>query len=276
MPVWKCEKCSKTFDNKKKYIAHLNRDVPCDYTCRICGKQYSKAGYYKHRKSAHPTSQHNPQLVIDSSTHTASANSNNTLQSNTTNNLNNMVMMVPFGLEHRTTLNTPQGREELIGGSRDLILNLVRNGEFEKAYEVLFKQIHGNTLLPQYHNIYMDNNEDHNICAFKGRYFKLESVDVLGDKLLHFLRREMQWLVFTAQIEFDEKDQLIANILHDWRRIDTKQDPTVKRMLRNNKPVVENTFQKNEVWPDLKAIAKYYDFPVDVIPHDGVPLKMTN
>lgn len=59
MPVYTCERCGKTFDQKGHYTDHLNRKNPCkevpkelvDNQCDICMKVLStNSNYHKHRK----------------------------------------------------------------------------------------------------------------------------------------------------------------------------------------------------------------------------------
>ena len=269
MSEYKCPKCKETFSNEYNYTVHLNKTVPCDYRCKNCGKQYSRAGYYKHRKKCTPQEENiNPQLINIDSSINSTTNSNNVIQ-NTTNNLNNMVMMVPFGLEHRTTLNNQNQRETVMGGIKGLILDLVRKGKIDEAYEILFKQIHGNSSLPQYHNIYMEPYDNNNICIFGGEKFVLADGEKYGTKLYGFLRMEMDWAIGMVCNDIDEIGKLKCDLDYHWRHTVMPTDITMQRMLRNNKSVVNNTIENNEVWPDLIAMSKYTSHPIDIIPKNG-------
>jgi len=186
-----------------------------------------------------------------------------------------MVMMMPFGLEHKTDLNTPLGRESVMGITRDNILELVQRGKFEKAYELLFKKIHADNLLPQYHNIYMDPAYKDSICVFEGNKFQMLDRGEIGEDLYCFLSVEMMWLVKTARhIDWDRRCHMEAKIIEDLQRINPKIDQTLEKMLNNNRSVVKQTLTTKQVWPDLEAISKKKGVNIKDMPQDNVTLTM--
>jgi len=275
---YSCSKCNEIFKTKKMYEKHIRRNIPCNFICEICGKKYSKAGYYKHSKMCKEQASVNPQLVVSNDSNvinSSSNNNNNNVQQNNTN-LNNMVMMMPFGMEHRMHLNSNEGRESVIGDIKGFVVKLVRQRKYEEAYELLFRQIHSNKELPEYHNIYMDQHSDKYVCVFEGKRFELQDRDKIGTDLYGQLKMEMKWSVYTYDMDAREKDDLMAAIQDDWRHIVPSQDITLERMLRNNKPVVEKTLTENDVWPDLNSISKWLGIPVDTVTNDGVKLKMVS
>lgn len=269
-----CNKCKKQFTSEKRYKTHIKKVVPCDYKCKFCDKKFTKGSYHRHIKKCGPANNIiNPQLINNVSGDT-NINASNT-QNNNITNLNNMVMMMPFGLTHNTELKSSSGKESVMGIARYMILDLVKRGKFEKAYELLFKKIHGDNRLPEYHNIYMDPAYNDSICVFEGKKFEMLDREEMGEDLYMSLSVEMMWLVKTAfDIDWEERCHLEATIIEDFQRINPKIDITLEKMLKNNKSVVEETLTTKQVWPNLHAIAVEKNIHVKDVPHDGIPLKM--
>ena len=279
--IFKCEKCEKEFKYEKKYINHKNKEIPCDFVCRKCGKEFSRRSYFRHIKTCNKNPDNKRQITNNDITNNNNNNNNivspitNSNNTNTVQNNNNVVMLTPFGLEHNYTMRKTGNLEQIIGPARDLILDLLKKKKYQKAYQVLFEQIHGNSLLPQYHNIYMPRLDSDDICVFKGKRFKFDIIEILMPDMYRYLKVEMRWLVHTALgLDPKEKDQLLWDIQANWMTINEKKDENMKRILRNNKQVVENTLNSKKVWPDVDAIAEYMECEPDQVVTDGVPLRI--
>lgn len=49
-----CQKCGKMLSSKRNLNSHLQRNVPCDYQCKICDLKFDNYdNYYYHQKSKH-------------------------------------------------------------------------------------------------------------------------------------------------------------------------------------------------------------------------------
>lgn len=259
---YECKKCGKTFKSEKWYVNHLHKDVPCDYKCAKCGKQLSKKGYFLHRETC--TGEDSSQTTnnvnnidaskIDNSTHSTN-NTNNAL---TNVNNANMVFLNPYGLEHKMMFKEQKYREELLGDAKDKILGIVRARNFLLAYQTLFNHIHGNLERPEHHNIFLNDRDKDEVCLFTGKQFAVNAAEEETPPLYRYLMIELKWVVGSADIPFDEKDQLLHDIQCHWRLVNESTDEDIRRMLFNNKPIVEHTINNNRVKPNTKLLEDFY------------------
>lgn len=248
---WTCNKCNTVFNSEKRYIRHLNNTVPCDYKCNYCNKTYSKASYFRHIKTC---KKNTPQTINNVNT----VDNSNTL--NNVNNHTNMVFLAPYGLEHRMMEKEQKYREQVLGSTRDKILDVVRQQNFTLAYQMLFDHIHGNEERPEHHNIFIQDRDRDEVCMFTGKKFTYQRADEEVPGLYRFLMCELKWMVGTAKIDFKEKDQLLHDIKCHWRLVNEEKDQDIRRMLYNNKPIVEETMNNNIVKPNTDMLEDYYNF----------------
>jgi len=261
-----CEKCEKTFIHTKKYLSHVNNLLnPCDLVCIGCSYQAnSKSSWTRHKRSCKQY-QNKEQVMNITNNNVTTAGSHNTNNTNNTlnNNINNnnqIVLLSPYGLEHRMMEKEVEYREQVLGSTRDKILDIVKQQNFTLAYQTLFKHIHGNMDYPEHHNIYIEDRDKDEVCLFTGKQFAYESANQETPGLYRFLMVELKWVVGTADITFKEKDQLLHDIQCHWRLINEETDEDIRRMLFNNKQIVEHTINQNVVRPNTDLIEDYYDF----------------
>lgn len=256
MSDFTCIKCKQVFTSEKRYVNHLNNTMPCDFKCLNCGKQMSdKRGYYRHKKKCTKS----PDKTVNN-VNQVNARDDHSNQVNNVNNNNNLVFLAPYGLEHRMMQKDTAYRNELLGGAKEKIVKIVKAQDLLLAYQTLFNHIHGNVDRPEHHNIYMDSRDRDEVCLFTGKQFAFERADRETPALYKFLMLELRWMVGTADIPFNEKDQLLHDIQCHWRLINEKTDEEIRRMLFNNKPVVENTFNNNTVRPNKDMLEDFYNF----------------
>lgn len=279
MSEWKCNKCQAVFTSEKRYVQHLHKQVPCDFECKFCKcKLQSRGGYYKHMKKCSEKHDDTNSTVnnvnnVDASETTHTTNNNNNL---TNVNNNNMVFLTPFGLEHKMMAKETEYREEVLGGARDKILDIVRQQNFVLAYQTLFNHIHGNMDRPEQHNIFIEDREKDEVCLFTGKQFSYERADLRTPGLYRRLMVELKWMVGTADIPFSEKDQLLHDILCHWRLVNEEKDEDIRRMLYNNKPVVQNTVNNNQVKPNKDLLEDYYGFERGTLKTFDMDIKLPN
>jgi hypothetical protein len=252
-----CEKCNKSFKSEKSLDRHKENVLnPCDFICRGCGYEAgSKGGFYRHKKECQKH-QDLQQVVNNVSTNNIDASNHNTqnINNNLNNNLNqNIVLLQPFEVERQY-----MSKKAYISPVRGTLLDLVKQGKMDEAYELLFNHIHGNELHPEYHNIYLPDINRNEVAVFRGKNFKLEDWDKRIPGLFEFLRHEMKRLVWSYDdvntFTHDEKDELHWQIDKHWREVNEKDDPYMKRTLYNNRNVVFETFEKYIVKPHSDMI----------------------
>ena len=274
-----CDKCNKKFQSEKTYQKHVDNVLnPCDFICRGCGfNANSKGGFYRHKKECQK--HQNLQQTINN----VSANNNNVDASNTnnqtnnlTNNLNqNIVLLQPHGVEKQY-----MSKKGYIGPLRGTILELVKNGKIDEAYEAMFNHIHGNEDHPEYQNIYLPDINRDEVAVFRGKNFRLEDWDERVPGLFRFLQHEMRRLVWSYEdintFTHNEKDDLDWKILRHWQQINEHNDPYMKRTLYNNRNVVMDTFENNIVRPHTDMIRTQFmyagQYPPDLNKNHNVRL----
>ena len=256
-----CEKCSKQFKRKDHYEKHiLNVLNPCDYICIGCNKKCkSRKSFFNHKKkcikyiSASKALEYGTEKITNNITNAPI----NVSTQNTQNNTNNqVVLMSPFHLDHHNMEPTV-----MLSPVRDEIIGLLHKCEYAKAYEKLFNHIHGNEKYPQYHNIYLPNIDGEHLAVFKGRNFVFEEVPEKMPILYRVLKAEMKWMVRTCKyLDPQVKDQMLWDVQANWMQINEYKDMNMRRILRNNKNIVTNTFEKYTVKPDSDMIIKQLGF----------------
>ena len=253
--MFKCKKCKKTFKSKKYLDKHSVNKVPCNFVCRLCGlKLGCRRSWYNHIKNKH-TQNNNVQQINN-----INNSKNNIDQSSTQKNVNNMVFLAPYGLEHKMMEKEKTYREQVLGSTRDKVLDVLRKHELVEAYQILFEHLHGNQNRPEHHNIFIQDRDRDEVCMFNGRQFSYRRADKEIPGLYRYLMVELKWMVGTADIKFEEKDQLLHDIKCHWRLVNEEKDEDIRRMLYNNKPIVETTIHNNIVKPNTDMIEDYYDF----------------
>jgi len=205
---------------------------------------------------------------------TNNVNNDNSNTLNNVNNHNNMVLLAPYGLEHKMMAKDQKYREEVLGSTREKILDVVRQQDFVLAYKMLFDHIHGNHDKPEHHNIFIQDRERDEVCMFTGKQFAYQRADKETPGLYRFLMVELKWMVGTAKIEFKEKDQLLHDIKCHWRLVNEETDQDIRMMLYNNKPVVETTMHNNTVKPNTDMIEDYYNFKRGTLKSYDIEIKL--
>jgi len=262
---FKCEKCNKSFKVEKKYQVHVSNKLnPCDYVCVGCNYQVgSRASWDRHKKECEKykivsdeitkreSAEYNTYTVnsTDGSYNTTN-NTNNQINNNLHNhNNNNLIMLNPFGYDHIYMDKDKKTRlENCIGSIRGTVIGLVKDGKYEDAYEKMFQQIHGNTLKPEFHNIYMDDNETDKVYFFNEARFNCKDVPEVVPGLTTAIHLEINWLI-NSSIELDpnEKDKLTESVDDYFDSLDCLQDPRIRRLLFNNRDLVKHTIKNNHV-----------------------------
>lgn len=253
-----CKKCGKTM-SEGRYKNHISNVLnPCDFKCVGCGtKCNNRQSFYNHKKKCESYHKKSVNIINNNVTTAGSNNTHNTLN---VNNHNQIVLLSPYGLEHRMMEKEVEYREQVLGSTREKILDIVKQKKFALAYQTLFKHIHGNLDKPEHHNIFIEDREKDEVCLFTGKQFSYQRADEETPGLYRFLMVELKWVVGTADITFKEKDQLLHDIQCHWRLVNEKTDEDIRRLLFNNKQIVEHTINQNVVRPDTDLIEDYYDF----------------
>lgn len=270
-----CKKCGKDLKYEKVYKNHLNKDIPCDNRCIYCFKKFSRKGLYLHKDKCEKNPINAPKIVNNNvNTNNINASKNN--NSNTLNNVNNtnVLLLSPYGLEHKMMEKEQTYREEVLGSTREKILDVVRQQKFTLAYQMLFDHIHGNRDRPGNHNIFIQDRERDEVCMFTGKQFSYQRADEEVPDLYRFLMCELKWMVGSADITFEEKDQLLHDIKCHWRLVNEETDQDIRRMLYNNKPIVEATMHNNIVKPDTGLIEDYCDFKRGTLKSYDIEVKL--
>lgn len=259
MDKYHCIICKRGFDREWKLRRHLVKKLPCDLRCKMCGYiSNNERSFYNHRKKCQEEHEQKSSSQLTNNTNNidgSTTNNNVDCSSNKSfnNNNQNIVMLQPFDVDHYY-----MKKGGSIGQKRDHVVGLLKDERYADAYEVLFKQIHGNHETPQHHNIYLANIEDPHLAIFRGLDFVLEKTEISLPRLLSRLKFEMGWLVKTCDYLNDkEKDQLLWDIQANWMCINETNDPNIRRLLRNNKNVVMKTMKNNIVKSDVEMIKKW-------------------
>lgn len=242
-----CRKCDKIFVKKGRYDIHIQNTInPCDHKCYGCGFiAPNRSAFRRHKTKCEKHKEH--EKIVNNVNAVNSHNTQNT--QNIDNSVKLTINMNPFGLTHEYL-----DLVETLNPVRGIIVGLVREENYKKAYQVLFEQIHGNEKYPENHNIYMPHRNRTDVLMFKGRRFKFERVEDEMPGLYRYLKKEMDWIVKTTILDPTEKSQLRWNIQANWMIINEYKDDDMKRILRNNKEVVHNTMKKYIVKPNSDAI----------------------
>ena len=261
----KCHKCQKIFKNEKKYQKHVTNVInPCDLKCVACGHVCtSKSGFTRHKKTCkwHEKLEqtiNNVSAGINNVDAHNQTNNNNQTNNTNNNNLNqSIVLLQPHGVDKGYMKKT-----EVMFPVRDIVLNLVKLGKIDEAYETIFNQVHGNEKYPELQNIYLPTMDRDEVAVFIGKNFKLDEWDKRVLPLFDFLRTEMRRFVWGYKdintLTASEKDKLDYSIKKHWRNVNEHNDINMKRTLFNNKPVVFNTFDKNVVKPHTDMLRSEY------------------
>lgn len=252
-----CYKCQGKFSSQKKLERHFTNKMPCDLICEICNtKSNCRKSYYNHIKKCKEAQ---AAQILNNNVNNIDA-SNKTNNSNQ-NNQNNVVLMNPFRLDHEY-----MDRPKMLNPVRGELLQMLRAENYPKAYEVIFGQIHGNVKHPEYHNIFIPSRDNRDeICIFKGTRFKMVKTEEELPDLYRFLRIEMDWVVKTTDLDPKEKDQLRWDIHANWMATNEFNDKNLKRILFNNKRVVENTMKNHVVKTNNDLIIDYLGVdPADI------------
>lgn len=263
MSIVTCKKCGKSM-SEGRYKNHIANVLnPCDNICFGCGTKFNnRQSFYNHKKKCKSYKEKSVNVTnVTAGSHNTANNINTTNNNNNSQNFNNnVVLLSPYGLEHRMMEKEVEYREQVLGSARDRILNIVRENDFPLAYKMLFNHIHGNVDRPENHNIFIKDREKDEVCLFTGKQFAYERADQETPGLYRFLMVELKWMVGSADITFKEKDQLLHDIKCHWRLVNEEKDEDIRRMLFNNKPIVENTVNNHLVKPNKDLIEDYYDF----------------
>lgn len=262
---FKCYKCNTIFASFKNLSNHLQKKDPCDFKCKYCGlKSHSRRSYYRHKSKCEINKKDNVEDE-DSQDHKDKTSTLNTVNApvsdssvnigrDVNNNHNNTLMMTPCGLEH-----VYMKHEEEIGELRGDIRYFIQHYDFPRAYDRIYTHVHSNPQKPQNHNHFLHKmfNEDM-VYALKGGRFKYVKADEFSKDMYEYLRFEMDWLTKTdITLTPEERDQMRWDIKANWMIINANDDPNLKRLMRNNKDIVLNTFKKYErIYPDKELAAK--------------------
>lgn len=234
-----CEQCNRTFKYIKAYKKHIS-NMDCAHICKICGLgNMSRSTFYRHK---------------------------NECKLETVNvTTNNIVLLQPFDVDHYF-----MEKEDVIGSKRDVIVGLIKNSKYQEAYEVLFKHIHGNENLPEHHNIYLSDVDHDSIIVFRGIDFVFEDPEKTLPRLFYRLKYEIKWLVGTCSyLSPKEIDQLKWNVQAHWMDVRAETDTHIRRVLVNNRKVVEKTMRDNVVKTDIKMLKEWKDIKNSI--HQGHP-----
>ena len=188
MAEFKCDICDKTFNQKCSYTRHKDANVPCDLVCRNCNieKCNNRSKYNRHYAKCVNEFEKN-----DDKTNVINTNNNNNTNNtvNNNNNTNNVVMLQPFDVDHYY-----MKKDDAIGSKQETIIGMLRDENYPRAYEVLFKHVHGNASSPENHNIFLPSMESGQVVVFRGMDFVFEDKEVAVPRLFCRLKYEMSWL----------------------------------------------------------------------------------
>ena len=242
-----CDICKQEFKSKRFLDKHKGNKIPCNFKCTICDTTLSsRRNYTRHMETEH-SNKNQPQITNINNTQNNQNNQNNQL----VDVKNNVVMLHPLGLTHHY-----MNRHEVISPVKNMLVKMVRAKKFALAYETLFKQIHGNPDIPEHHNVYAKDINKDQICVFNGAYFEVHFKDMIIPDMYRILKEEMKWAVNETDLDAEEKDQLMWDIQKNWMHTDVDKDTNMHRIIVNNRPVVEDTFNTKTVYRNLEYIAK--------------------
>lgn len=277
--VYKCEKCGTIFKHEKNYSKHItNKLTPCSLTCIGCKEiMNSKASLSRHKKicdryklvaeemKKRASPEYNSFQTNNNNNNTnnvtaSSHNPNTQIHSNSNNsslhNHNNVIMLSPYGLDHNYMWEDKK-MDVMIGPARSTVVQLLEQKKYKEAYEILFRQMHGNPLLPQHHNVYMEDRNKDEVFHYRTNRFNASLADQIVEGLNRAFFDEMKWLINSSDLSAEDKDQLVHNLRCYYNLIDLQKDENMRRLLFNNRDIVKNTIKNNYVIPDIEMIRRY-------------------
>ena len=268
---YKCDKCDRVFKHEKSYLKHISNKLnPCDLVCIGCfEKVASRGSWHKHKTLCKDYKRVSEEMKKrESSEYKINAHAINSHNTNNTNNANtnnantlinnnaNMIMLSPYGLDH-TYMWKDKKQEEMIGPARGYIIELIRDQKCMEAYEKMFKQMHGNPMLPENHNVYMEDREKDEVYHYRSHRFNLNSADRIVKGLNMAFFKEMRWLINSSELDWNDKDQLVHNLRCYYNYIDLEKDELMRKLLYENRDIVKNTIRNNHVVPNEELIRRY-------------------
>jgi hypothetical protein len=175
MVLYKCKKCSRTFDRKYVFDRHINRktnckiggsktNVKCDYyKCKNCDKSYSrKDTFQKHAKICK-----NIKIKIGT-TKSYNKNSGKIINTNSNNVVINLIVFGKDGVENITQKDLAQ----ILGSNNNIFESLISN-------------VNLNPKKPQHHNIYYGDTKSSYGEVYENNTWIRKKIDEILETLIN-------------------------------------------------------------------------------------------
>jgi hypothetical protein len=282
-----CEKCKAEFHQKSNYTKHVNRKSPCvpeekeqydinKKTCEYCEELYSSATAVKIHMNVckkkplenQPVKPNLEEIIINLNNELKEIKeklnnqSNTIINNNTTNNIQQNIIVMPYGKEDLSFL-TLKDYKKIFG---------------KGCYSIpeILKLIHCNGDKPEYMNVYIKNYKDDYILTFDGKDWNVEKKDdILNNMLMskkYLLESKFEDFqgelpkhaidMFHKFLERSEDNEVISNIKDEMKNMFYKNRKHVikdikKIKLIKNKPEPVKSVTKNiEKKPTKKQTSK--------------------
>jgi hypothetical protein len=252
-----CEKCELVFPKKSNYDRHMNRKTPCvkeekeQYdtdrrTCEYCEELYSSANAAKvHmnicKKKPLETHESEPdlkevinKLCMEIQEMKEKMNGQTTIINNNTNNIQQNIIVMPYGKEDLSFL-TLKDYKKIFG---------------KGCYSIpeILKLIHCNDDKPEYMNVYIKNYKDEYILTFDGKDWNVEK----KDDILNNMLMSKKYLLESKFEDF--QGELPKHAIDMFHKFLERSDDN--EVISNIKDEMKNMFYKNRkhVIKDIKKV----------------------
>ena len=186
-----CEKCDMEFNQKSNYERHINKKIPCveeektlydiqNRTCIYCQKLFTyKKNLTRHIATCKFKNKNNNNnleqmiMLLNNKIDNLQTNTNNT---NITNHIN-----IQNNIQQNIIVN-PYGKEDMSHLTTDDYKNILKKGCY--SIPELVKYVHCNNKKPENRNIYIKNYKDDYILTFDGTDWNIERKDDVFGNLI--------------------------------------------------------------------------------------------
>jgi len=159
-----CQNCGKLFKRKENCIYHVNQSV--------CTRK--KVKLILKNKTLLPVNQLEKQLTQMTEKFNQMKGKYEALRENPQNINNIIVFPSSYGKEDIVYIRQKLG---------DIVGNTIKNHPFN-SIPILFDKIHNNDQLPEYHNVYVNNERSNYVMVSDGKEFKYEAKKRIIDQII--------------------------------------------------------------------------------------------
>jgi hypothetical protein len=174
--------------------------------------------------------------TINTNTNNIQSHNNNTITTNSNNSINNNII-IQFGSEDISKLKATE------------IAKIINRGFC--SIEESVKQLHFNSRLPEYHNIYIADKKSKHGLVYDGEEFKLFDINVLTDDLIKNHKNNIDEYLKLNNIPYNKN--MMKYLLELIKKLNDNDEEMLKRvkselkmLLYNERNLVKNTNNQND------------------------------